>query len=378
MKKSYILLITFLIIVLPGYLVGQYDNEPILYYQMEPLDDSLFVLIQESLFIDPPDPKAEIIVDLRDTKNRTIQIMSKLYPLLAIPEELRARIQTYPFKLNLQDNITYTSVFTDIADKIKFGKLTSPPTKMQIHPSSGYINPYIQLFGGERFGLPLKKDIGLSLGLGTPYSGPIETDLVEANFHILGFRVGLFGVIPAFTELKETNNHNNLYGAEGIQLGYVLPFGNFFEISYNKVTTEISENVVSRHMRDTVSEFGYEPKLMKGSYVNYELRYPIRIMGATRSKFYIAKFLNEWHIGFSGRELSLAGSTFDLRIDAMPKSDVRNPQYLIDILIQRVMESWGFSSFSLGPAAILSRTDKGTFGVISIFFNMRLKVGTSF
>ena len=359
-------------------LFAQYDDEQINYFQMEPLDDSLFVLIQENLFIDPPDPKAEIIVDVRDSKNRTIQVMGRLYPIVALNEEIRARIITYPFKLNLEDNITYTSVFTDVAEKIKFGKLTSPPTKSQINPSSGYINPYIQLFGGERFGLPLKKDIGISLGLGTPYSGPMETDLVEANFHILGFRVGVFGVIQAFTELKETNNHNNLYGAEGLQLGYVLPFGNFFEVSYNKVTTELKPTVVARHMQDTVGKFGYQPKIMSGSYVNYELRYPIRIMGATRSKFYVAKYLDEWHLGFAGRELSLAGSTFDLRIDAMPKSDVRNPQYLIDILIQRVMESWGFSAFSLGPTAVFSKTDNGNFGVISIFFNIRLKVGTSF
>jgi hypothetical protein len=63
---------------------AQYDDEPILYFQMEPLDDSLFIKIQESLFIDPPDPKAEIIVDLRDTKNSTIQIMRKLYPLIVL------------------------------------------------------------------------------------------------------------------------------------------------------------------------------------------------------------------------------------------------------------------------------------------------------
>jgi len=359
-------------------LIAQYEDEQILYYQMEPLDDSLFVLIQESLFIDPPDPKAEIIVDLRDTKNRTVQVMSRLYPLLALPEEVRAKVQTYPFKLNLQNNITYTSVFTDVADKIKFGKLTAPPTKMQIVSSSGYINPYLQLFGGERFGLPIKKDIGLSMGLGTPYSGPMETDLVEANFHLLGFRVGMFGVIPSFTKLKESNNHNNIYGAEGIQVGYVLPFGNFFEIGYKKVTTDLTESAVSKYMQDTVANLGYQPKLLKGSYVNYELRYPIRIMGATRSKFYVAQYLNEWHIGFSGRELSLAGSTFDLRIDAMPSSDIRNPQYLVDILIQRIMESWGFSAFSLGPAAVFSKNDKGQFGVISVFFNMRLKVGTSF
>ncbi|MCB9206572.1 MAG: hypothetical protein H6610_05090 [Ignavibacteriales bacterium] len=378
MKKNSIILIIILFLFTSFSVYAQYDEEPILYFQMEPLDDSLFVLIQENLFIDPPDPKAEIIVDLRDTKNRTIQVKSKLYPLLALPEEIRARVITFPFKINLEDNITYTSVFTDIVDKMKFSKITAPPTKAQITAGTGYINPYLQLFGGERFGIPIKNDIGISLGLGTPYSGPVETDYVEANFHLLGFRMGMFGIIETFTKLKETNKHNNLYGSEGFQVGYVLPFGNFFEISYHKVTTELKDPVVDRYMQDSVAEFGYYPKIMKGSYVNYELRYPVRILGSPRSKFYAAKYLNEWHIGFTGRELTLAGSTFDLRIDAMPHSDVRNPQYLIDIGVQRIMESWGFSSVAIGPTAIFSKTDKGNFGVISMFFNMRLKVGTSF
>jgi hypothetical protein len=377
MKKYLVIVTTILYIFSAINIMAQDDDEPIFYFQMEPLDDSLFILIQENLFIDPPDPKAEIIVDLRDTKNRTIQVKSRLYPLLALKEEVRARVVTFPFKINLEDNITYTSVFTDIVDKMKFGKLSAPPTKTQISSTNGYINPYLQLFGGERFGIPIKKDIGISMGLGTPYSGPMETDLVEANFHILGFRLGMFGIIPAFTKLKEANNHNNLYGTEGIQFGYVLPFGNFLEISYNKVTNDLSESAVASHAQDSVAEFGYSPKFLSDSYVNYELRYPVRIMGATRSKFYVAKYFDEWHIGFTGRELSLAGSTFDLRIDAMPKSDVRNPQYLLDISVQRIMESWGFSSFSMGPSAVFSKTDTGHFGVISMFFNVRLKVGTS-
>ncbi|MDX1701828.1 MAG: hypothetical protein R3250_14475, partial [Melioribacteraceae bacterium] len=168
MKNLHSILLICILFISANCIKAQYDDEPILYFQMEPLDDSLFVKIQESLFIDPPDPKAEIIVDLRDTKNSTIQIMRKLYPLIVLPEDLRARVQTYPFKLNLEDNINYTSVFTDVANKMKFSKLVSPPTKMQINSNSCYINPYVQLFGGERFGLPIKKDIGLSLGLGTP------------------------------------------------------------------------------------------------------------------------------------------------------------------------------------------------------------------
>ena len=146
MKKYLVIVTTILYIFGAINIMAQDDDEPIFYFQMEPLDDSLFILIQENLFIDPPDPKAEIIVDLRDTKNRTIQVKSRLYPLLALKEEIRARVVTFPFKINLEDNITYTSVFTDIVDKMKFGKLSAPPTKTQISSTNGYINPYLQLF----------------------------------------------------------------------------------------------------------------------------------------------------------------------------------------------------------------------------------------
>jgi len=377
MKKITLILLLILTFVNVNYNYAQDEEEQIMYYQMEPLDDSLFVKIQENLFIDPPDPKAEIIVDLRDSKNNTIEIKSRIYPLAALSEEIRARIITYPFKINLQENITYTTVFTDVFSKMKFNKIFDTPTKYQISADLAYVNPYLQLFGGERFGVPIKKDIGISMGLGTPYSGPMETDLVEANFHILGFRFGMFGIIEAFSKLKDVNNHNNLYGSQGFQVGYVVPFGNFFEVSYHNVNHELSEEEYSNRMQDSVAKFDYKPLIMKGSYLNYELRYPVRFMGSTRSKFYAAKYLDEWHFGFVGRELSLAGSTFDLRLDAMPKSEVRNPQYLIDILVQRIMENWGFSSFALGPSAIFSKTDNGHFGVTSIFVNLRLKVGTS-
>jgi hypothetical protein len=377
MKKITLLFLLIFLFSTKVSLFAQDEEEPILYFQMEPLDDSLFISIQENLFIDPPDPKAEMIVDLRDTKNRTIEIKSRIYPLLSLSEELRARIITYPFKIDLQNNITYTTLFTDVFSKMKFNKIFDPPTKYQISSQLGYVNPYLQLFGGERFGVPIKKDIGISMGLGTPYSGPIETDFVEANFHILGFRFGLFGFIEAFTKLKDANNHNNIYGAQGIQVGYVVPFGNFFEISYQKVNKELSEQELQVRLSDIANQFGYQPLIMKDSYLNYELRYPVGFLGSTRSKFYAAKYLNEWHIGFTGRELSLAGSTFDLRLDAMPKSDVRNPQYVVDILVQRIMESWGFSAFSLGPSAIFSKTDTGHFGITALAVNLRLKVGTS-
>jgi hypothetical protein len=100
-------------------------------------------------------------------------------------------------------------------------------------------------------------------------------------------------------------------------------------------------------------------------------------MGSTRGKFYVARYLDEWHIGYTGRELSFAGSTFDFRFDALTSSDVRLPQYVLDILIQKIGQSWAFSAFALGPSIVLSKGEDGKFGVISIFANLRLKVGTS-
>jgi hypothetical protein len=369
---SILLLITFNNNIIPQV----NEDEQILYYQMEPLDDSLFIKIQAEVFIDPPDPKAEIIVDLRDPNNQTVSIKSALYPFLAFTSETRARIITFPFKINLEEQIHFGSVFTKVFEKIRFGKLLAPPTTAQISPSLQYINPFLQLFGGERFGFSLKKDIGISVGSGTPYSGPFETNFIEANFHILGFWAGFFNSVDAFTEIKEENNHNNLYTTAGVQFGYVIPFGNFLQVSYISVLDDPTFSQIDRwHLNDTEE---FQVKILKDSYLNWEFRYPFSFLASTRAKIYLGQYLNEWHIGFTGREISLAGSTFDFRFDAMPHSDVRQPQYVFDILVQKIGEGWAFSAIALGPSAILSSTENGSFGITSIFFNLRLKVGTSF
>jgi hypothetical protein len=351
------------------------QEEPILYYQMEPLDDSLFIHIQQQVFIDPPDPKAEIIVDLRDPNNQTVSIKGTLYPFLAFKPETRAKIQTYPFKINLEENVTYTSVFTRIIDRLNLGKVFAPPTYYQISPTLGYINPFFQLFGGERFGIPIKNDLGISFGLGTRYSGPLETNFLEARLHILGFYAGGFTHNDAFTNIKTDNNLNNLYATSGFEIGYVLPLGNFFEVSYLESSEKPTDEVIKAYLKnDTASN---KVNFIQGSYFNWELRYPFSFLGSTRGKIYFAKYLNELHIGYTGRELSMAGSTFDFRFDALFSSKIRNPQYVFDVLVQKIAESWGFSAFAMGPAVILSKTDKGSFGITSIFINLRLKVGTS-
>jgi hypothetical protein len=375
MKNKILYLFFFLCIILANKIYAQ-EQQPILYFQMEPLDDSLFIKIQKEVFIDPPDPKAEIIVDLRDPNNQTVSIKGTLYPFLAFTPETRAKIQTYPFKINLEETINYGSVFTRVIDRLDLKKIVSPPTYYQISSTLGYINPFIQLFGGERFGVPIKNDLGISVGLGTPYSGPLETNFIEAQIHLLGFYAGGFTHNDAFVFIKGNDNRNNLYASTGYEFGYVIPIGNFFEVNYLSATSgfDSAETASYKNFNRKYNE----SKLIHGSYFNWELRYPFGFLGSTRGKFYIARYLNEVHIGYTGRELSLSGSTFDFRFDAMVHSDVRQPQYLFDLLVQKIAEDWGFSALAIGPSVILGTKDNGGFGVTSIFLNMRLKVGTSF
>jgi hypothetical protein len=352
------------------------EKNQIKYFQMEPLDDSLFIHIQQEVYITPPDPKAEIIVDLRDPNNQTVSIKGVLYPFLAFKPETRAKIMVYPFKINLEQQINYGSVFTDVLSKINFSKIISPPTGYQISSTESYINPFLQAFGGERIGIPIKSDIGFSFGIGTPYSGPLETNWIEANFNILGMNIGAYSSADGLTDFVSTNTYNNLYVTNlGYQIGYVIPLGNFFKITFTGVTNTPSPKVVQKYIgKDTLVS---KPKVITKSYFNWEFRYPIKVLGSTRAKFYIANFLGELHFGFTGRELSLAGSIFDLRLDAMPKSDVRNPQYLIEILVQKIFGNWASSAFAIGPSLMLSKTGSSSLGILRLFVNLRLKLGTS-
>jgi len=385
-KLSLLLLLTF-ILLNSNLIFGQEEEEQILYYQMEPLDDSLFINIQQQLFIDPPDPKAEIVVDIRNATDQTISVKGSLYPLLALKPETRARITTYPFKLNLEETINYGSLFTRVIQKLRFNNLLNPPTVFQISPTLGYINPYIQIMGGERFGIPMKKDVGLSIGFGTPYSGALETNFSEVNFHILGAKVGVFLSVDAMVELKSSENHNNLYVTDGIQMSYTVPFGNFFEIGYLSASGEFSQTFLEKYTKNTVnknnivynpdSTIRFQPYLLEGGFINWEFRYPVKVMGALRSKFYVARFIDEMHAGFAGRELTLAGSVFDLRMDYMFNSPVRQNQFVMDISVQKIFDYWAYSSIAIGPSVIISKLSSGGLGFNSFFVNIRVKVGSS-
>lgn len=388
MKQISLIIFLFIILITAINIQAQEDEDIILYYQMEPLDDSLFILIQEALFIDPPDPKAEIIVDLRDPNNQTISVRGALYPFLALPADLRARVITYPFKLNLEETVHFGSVFTKVIERLRLSRVINTPTVYQISPTLGYINPFIQVQGGERFGIPLKTDVGISIGFGTPYSGVLETNFIEANFHILGFKAGIFQSANTFVELKEFDNHNNLFASNGFQISYVVPFGNFFEFGYLSASQRLNETQILKYTKQTVNKdnivlnpdgtIRYQPYLLDTqSFINWEFRYPIRILGSTRGKIYVARFIDEMHIGYSGREHTLGGSVFDFRFDAMFNSPVRQPQYVIDIMVQKIFDLWASSAIAVGPSAIVGTKKNGSLGITSILFNLRIKVGTS-
>ncbi len=381
-----LLIILLLTLLSTSVLVAQ-EEEPIIYFQMEPLDDSLFIHIQEQLFIDPPDPKAEIIVDLRNENDQTISIKGSLYPLLALAPETRARIITYPFKLNLEETIHFGSVFTRVFEKIRLKNLVNPPSKFQISSMLGYINPFLQLFGGERFGWALKKDVGFSFGIETEYSGPLETNYIEAGFHILGFYGGIYSHVDAISELRSSQGHNSVFVTEGFRIFYVIPFGNFFEIGFLSPSGEFTDSQIKDYLfngenKSNIvfnpdSSIRYQAYLFEEDVITWEFRYPLKVLGSTRAKVYVASFMDETHIGFTGREMALAGSVFDFRFDAMVSSPAREPQYVFDIIIQKIFDYWAFSSIAIGPSGILGTLDDGSFGFTTIFLNLRLKLGTS-
>ena len=213
----------------------------------------------------------------------------------------------------------------------------------------------------------------------------MNSNYVETNFHILGAYFGAFTNIDALINTLSEENQNNLIVSSGFQVGYVFPFGNFFEISYLKATEKFSQadsiSYLSTSQGTIVlnpdSSIKYSAWMMQGSFFNYELRYPIQILGSTKGKVYAARYLNEWHFGFDFREMSLAGSTFDFWFDAMTSSKTRLPQYVINLTVQKVAESWGFSAFSIGPSLLLGTKSDGNFGVVKLFVNMRLKIGSS-
>lgn len=366
-------------------------------------DDSVFVQIQDEMAVDPklssytiivnvsdPDPNNHYVVIGEETDATKIQ-MSWLQISKPVQQKLLNWSATN--KINLQQKkYNYISVFTEVIKSIKFKDVISPPKKeREILSTTAYINPFLNAFGGEPLGIPLKKSFGISLLFGTPYSGPLETDMVGANFHFIGAKIGITSMVKELVLKRRAGasdnagqstfgNYNNIFAPLlGIQASYVIPFGNFFEVGYFAVLDSggYDPPVLVKNKYDTLQNGRYMPNLVinNQSFFNWEFRYPIRTFGSSRAKIYFGQYLGEFHAGYLGRELRFAGSVFDLRMDYTFNSPYRNWQFLIEAYVANIGESFANSSFAIGPSLRITRGTDGSLAVVTALVNARFKLG---
>lgn len=364
-------------------------------------DDSVFIKLQNELNIDPKLESYVFIANIMDPSliNQYVVIGDETSPdasrflwsdlSVDVQKALLNWVGSNKENLN-KKKLNFTSVFFDVFKKIKVKEVIAPPARERdILSTTAYISPYFQIFGGDPLGIPIKKSVGFDFQLGTPYSGPMETDIIGTSFHILGFKVGVtsrinelaFGSLPDTSVTTSPDNlayYNNLYAPDlGLAFSYVLPFGNFFEIGF--FTTLDTGNYYSKPVNIVNESTGqFMPNnIIRGNYTNFEFRYPFRAFGSTRSKIYFAQSFGEKHIGFAGRELRFAGSQFDFRVDAT-LSGKRNFQILVEPLISGIGEGFSLSSFAIGPSFRFGRKPDNNFGLMTILVNMRLKIGDFF
>lgn len=367
-------------------------------------DDSIFYYVQEEMAIDPKLESYTIIVNLMDVNalNQYVSIGDETDPsaIRMAWSQLTKKIQdglvnwmgTNKENLN-PNNLTYHSVFTDVLRQIKIKEFVAPPKRERaIRSTTAYINPYFQLFGAEKLGIPVKRSLGFTFGMGTKYTAPFESDLVSVGFNIIGVGINYNTAIDnlnthdisgEFGDNLPWKQYNNIYyPLRGIELTYVIPLGNFLEIG---VLSEIKPNGVPENdhgPRFIFYENGDSSKPMpnnviKGSYFNAEFRYPFRMFGSTRSQFYAAYYADEINIGLFTRESRLAGAVFDFRTNFTLKK-IRNFQVLIEIMVSNIGEGFALNSFAIGPSIRLSKNENGKFGVITAFVNARFKLGDYF
>ena len=369
-------------------------------------DDSIFIILQDDLLIDPKLESYTFTVNILDPQpiNQYVVIGDEYSPdaLRYAWDQLSENVQEGLInwvgsnKENLnKKKLNYGSVFLDVFKKIKIKELIAPPSKVrEIKNTTAYINPYLQVFGGEPVGIPLKRSFGFSFSTGTPYSGPLESELVSGYFHLLGASIGINTRIKEFTRRRASRSpedksessfafkdYNNIFGPNlGIEVKYVIPFGNFFEFGiYSVLDTGSYDPPVPIVNEETLPDTTYMPNLViEGTYFNWEFRYPFRTFGSTRAKIYVARYLNEWHVGWTAREMRIAGAIFDARLNFMVKGEDRNFQVLYETLISDIGEGFSNTAFAFGPSIRLGKMASGSFGVLTVMMNIRFKIGDFF
>lgn len=365
-------------------------------------DDSVFVKIQDEMAMDPKLSSFTLIVNVSDADPNNHYVVigeetdaAKIQMSWSqISKPVRDKLLNWSSsnKQNLaQKKYNYISVFTDVLKNIKFKDVISPPKKeREILSTTAYINPYLNFFGGEALGIPIKKSFGFSFFLGTPYSGPLETDIVGANFHLLGAKVGVSTRIKELVRKRDNgatgsektstfSNYNNIFTPKlGLQASYVIPFGNFLEVGYYAVldSGDYDPPLLVKNNYDTAAgPYMKNNIIIDKGFFNWEFRYPIRTFGSTRAKIYVGQFFGEFHAGYFGRELRLAGSVFDVRMDYTFASQKRNWQFLWEAYVSNIGESFGLSSFALGPSIRITKGPNSGLTVVTAMLNARFKLG---
>ena len=364
------------------------------------IDDSVFINLQRELLIKPLLESYVVSVNVGDLNAQFVTIGEEgadgSTPFAWDMLSPKTQMDLIKWKGSNKSNLSKTgynfvSVFTESLRKVKIDEFISPPQKeREIVNSVAYINPYFNFFGGEALGLPIKRGFGFSFQSGTPYSGPLETDMVGANFHLLGASVGVTTRLKELVLKRDAGatkgereskfgNYNNIYSPKlGLRASYVIPFGNFFEVGYYTVldSGDYDPPVPIKSTVDT--NLMPNQYIAKGGWFNWEFRYPLRVFRSTRSKIYIAQFLGNFNFGFVGREMTLAGSVFDVRINVMMGNATRNTQILAEAYVSSIGEGFSNTAFALGPSVRLTRGPNGSMGVVTVMINARLKIGDYF
>ncbi|MBK8553058.1 MAG: hypothetical protein IPL53_19145 [Ignavibacteria bacterium] len=255
-----------------------------------------------------------------------------------------------------------------------------------------YVNPYFQAFGGDPLGIPLAygAGVGLTVGFGTPYSGPMETDFVSGGLHLALFNVSVTSHVKEFVlkyssgsnqEIESPNswlgNWNNLFTPHlGIDFAMELPV---IRVSYfatidtldgiNDPPIIVLNEVTGEPMRNNI---------VRGQHFGFEIRTPNLIFyNSTRAKFYFAKQFGEYHLGYVGREMKIDDFIFDFRMDATFPGK-RDFQILTELYLDSPWPGFANKAFGFGPSIRFGSTPNNNFGIISAFINARIKVGDFF
>lgn len=268
-----------------------------------------------------------------------------------------------------------------VSPSIRFEKLKIG----EIFSMDYYANPYLQVFGSDPIGLPLQSGLGLGLiaGLGTPYSGPFETDYVEGGMHILFMKIAattrikeLVSKYSSFGSAEETysnwiGNWNNLYTPSlGLKVSAELPF---LSVSYFITLDTANKYDPPVIVRNLESGVPMKNNVVTGEHFNFELRVPSLIVGnSKRAKLYFAREFGEYHIGAVAREVKIGKSVMDWRLNVMFPGK-RDFQMLLEMLFGELFESFGKNSVAIGPSFRLGKTPTSGFGFITAFLNMRFK-----